>query len=116
LIPTRKDWQTPYFEGHYVPLSLVLVIAIPFFCMLLIATENWQQTIHERGILQAQLKEVLEETKNIHKRIDQLHKDIYEAELKLLKQYDDMSQSPPIWPPETLVAGEPSVKINNRRR
>ncbi len=111
MIPIRKDWQEPYFDGHYVPLIMVLVIAVPFLAMLLVATERWAEAEHERDVAISQLEEVLEETKNIQKRIDMLRKEFTERERKFYQQYTDMTQHPPVWPSEVLVAGEPSVKI-----
>ncbi len=114
MIPIRKDWQEPYFDGHYVPLVIVLVIAVPFFLMLLHSSEKVDEVTKERDLARAQLEEVLEETKNIGKRIDVLRKEMFENEMKLHQQYSNMLQRPPVWPPETLVADQPSVKITRR--
>lgn len=114
MIPIRKDWQEPYFDGHYVPLVMVLVIAVPFLLMLLTATERWAEAEHERDVAISQLEEVLEETKNIQKRIDMLRKEFTERERRFHFEYTNMLQRPPVWPPETLVAGEPSVNITRR--
>lgn len=114
MIPIRKDWQEPYFGGHYVPLVIVLVIAVPFSLMLLFATQDAQRYKQERDEARAQMVEVRKEIDSIDERIETHRKFMLDKEIKLQQQYTNMLQRPPIWPPETLVADQPSVNITRR--
>ena len=103
------------FDGPFIPIRFLLV-GVPFFAMLLVSTERWQEYETKYRAAQTDRDYIMNEVvPDIDDRMERIEQMVCARQKELEEEYYDMMQVPPRWP-DYLIADEYVTVPKHRRK